>query len=151
MAGAQCFFQPVGQGDGNRRLLGLRAEPEPRLIEMDWGEWEGRTLSDLRAEVRARPWPRMKGWALISGPPGGESPRDVQDRLRPFLAALGEADGGHNAQGRFCGRCLRSRTGWTMQSKAPQKLGDGLRHSFLIAPGGSPAVQQLSIPLTGPA
>jgi probable phosphoglycerate mutase len=33
------------------RLLGLEPEPEPRLIEMDWGAWEGRSLAALRAEL----------------------------------------------------------------------------------------------------
>ena len=36
-----------------RRCSASSPTPEPRLIEMDWGEWEGRTLADLRAELGA--------------------------------------------------------------------------------------------------
>ena len=68
------------------RLLGLDPKPEPRLIEMAWGEWEGKSLEDLRAELRRRRWRRTRRRGLDFRPPGGESPRDVQERLRPLLS-----------------------------------------------------------------
>ena len=34
-----------------RILAGPSVRAEPRIIEMDWGTWEGRTLRDLRAEL----------------------------------------------------------------------------------------------------
>ena len=33
-----------------RALLGVAAEPEPALTEMDFGRWEGRTLAAVRAD-----------------------------------------------------------------------------------------------------
>jgi probable phosphoglycerate mutase len=62
---------------------GLVAEPDERLEEIDWGDWEGRPLSGLgKAEV-AR-------WRDDSGtPPGGETLRSVGERMAEFcLEAL---------------------------------------------------------------
>jgi broad specificity phosphatase PhoE len=62
---------------------GLVAQPDQRLEEIDWGDWEGRPLSGLgKAEV-AR-------WREDSGtPPGGESLRSVGERMAEFcLEAL---------------------------------------------------------------
>ena len=83
--------KPAFARDGDGALLGLDPRPEPRLVEMAWGEWEGRRLADLRAEL---------GDAMIENeargldfrPPGGESPRDVQERLKPLLACLSAPD-----------------------------------------------------------
>jgi probable phosphoglycerate mutase len=61
--------------------------PEPGLLEIGQGEWEGvthdeiaRRWPDVLAGWRRRPW---ETWA-----PGGESPAQVRDRARPALAAV---------------------------------------------------------------
>src|SRR3954464_4442650 len=79
------------------RLLGREPSLDARLMETDWGVWEGRSLTDLRAELgnliaaweaRGLDFPRpaagARGRAFRA--PEGESPREVQDRLRPWLA-----------------------------------------------------------------
>jgi broad specificity phosphatase PhoE len=66
---------------------GVAIEVDPRLKEMDYGAWEGRTYEDLEtndAEARA---------AWVERPdelrcPGGESGNDVAARTRAFLADL---------------------------------------------------------------
>jgi len=55
-----------------------------RLIEMDWAEWEGRRLLDLRAELGIE-MTTLEAKGLDFRPPGGESPRDVQQRLQGLL------------------------------------------------------------------
>jgi broad specificity phosphatase PhoE len=55
-----------------------------RLIEMDWAKWEGRRLLDLRAEFGIE-MTALEARGLDFRPPGGESPRDVQQRLQAFL------------------------------------------------------------------
>lgn len=66
---------------------------DDRLIEMDWGEWEGRRLADLRAaDPDAMRQQEVLGLDLL--PPGGESPRQVQGRVLPFcqeMAASGQS------------------------------------------------------------
>lgn len=58
---------------------GLAIEVDDRLIEIDYGEWEGRPLTDLDRDVVAR-WRRDAGFA----PPGGESLDAVAGRMTSF-------------------------------------------------------------------
>ncbi len=62
------------------RALGLEVHLEPRLREVNLGDWQG-LYSD---EIRAR-WPeQMKLWLeqpLATRPPNGESIRDLADRV----------------------------------------------------------------------
>ncbi|HSV93038.1 MAG TPA: histidine phosphatase family protein [Desulfobacterales bacterium] len=67
----------------NRRL-GLPLHLEPRLRELDWGRWTGRTVRQLLGEepdvVAAQ---ERAGWDFR--PPGGESRRDQLERSRRAL------------------------------------------------------------------
>lgn len=68
-------------------LSGDRYQCDARLIEMDWGAWEGQTLADLRAaDPEAMQMVEARGRFLC--PPGGESPQQVIDRVVPFCRAL---------------------------------------------------------------
>lgn len=60
---------------------GLTVEVDERLIEVDYGEWEGRSLG----EVRAEDWGAWRADAQFS-PPGGESLATVQERVASFVA-----------------------------------------------------------------
>lgn len=61
--------------------------PEPGFLEIDQGEWEGVTHDEI-----ARRWPddlagwRRRPWEVWA--PGGESPAQVQERVRPALATV---------------------------------------------------------------
>lgn len=127
------------------RLLGLDPTPEPRLVEMNWGEWEGRLLDDLRAGgLLSAEHERM---GLDFRPPGGESPRDVQKRLKPWLAevaAEGRATGAvaHNGVMRAL---YALATGWDMIAKPADRLVDGCFHRFRLAPDGTPAVAAMNV------
>ena len=61
---------------------------DPRLVEMSWGQWEGRTLSELR-EAYGDGLEVNEGRGLDFRPHGGESPHDVQERVRPVLEEIG--------------------------------------------------------------
>ena len=87
-------------------------------METDWGVWEGRTLTDLRAELGDL----MAAWearGLDFRAPEGESPREVQDRLRPWLvetAATGQPTGAVAHKGVI--RAIYAlATGWDMTDK----------------------------------
>ena len=60
---------------------------EPALIEMDWGAWEGRRGADLLSEPDSG-FMHVENWGWDFQPPGGESPRRVWDRLRPWIEGL---------------------------------------------------------------
>ena len=83
--GFDWVSSPLGRCVETARILtGRSVQSDARLVEMAWGAWEGRTLDDLRAELGDL----MTAWearGLDFQAPGGESPRDVQVRLQPFL------------------------------------------------------------------
>ncbi len=58
---------------------GVPVEVDERLIEIDYGEWEGRPFAELDREVVSR-WHRDADFA----PPGGESLVVVADRTGSF-------------------------------------------------------------------
>ena len=60
-------------------------EVEPRLVEMSWGEWEGATLRRC-ARHTVSPCRKTRRAGSISDPCGGESPREVRERLRDVAA-----------------------------------------------------------------
>ncbi len=129
----------------------LRAAPvpvEPALIEMDWGAWEGRRLAALRAEGGAA-MAAAEARGLDFQPPAGESPRQVQARLRPLLerlAATGRPVVAVTHKGVI--RALYAQaSGWDMTGRAPEKLRDGCAQRFLLDPDGTPETDQLNVPL----
>jgi broad specificity phosphatase PhoE len=129
-------------------LLGREVPSETCLIEADWGAWEGKSLADLRAaDAEAMRVNETRG--LDFRPPGGESPRDVQARLRPWLAVLARA-GRPTAAVTHKGvirAMLGLATGWDFLGKPPARLRWDAVHLFLLAPDGAPQVERLNIPL----
>lgn len=143
--GARCLSSPLQRALETARLLGFEPEIEPRLIEMAWGDWEGQNLKALRERL-GNAMAENEARGLDFRPPGGESPRDVQERLRPLLAT----PGGHTIWITHKGvlRALYAlATGWTMAAKAPHRLLDRRAHAFEVAADGSPRVAELNIPL----
>ena len=71
-------------------VCGCEVEVDDRLIELDYGEWDGRPLSEMR-EMRATGWLTDPDFA----PPGGESLVAVTARVEAFcrdrMAANGRA------------------------------------------------------------
>src|SRR5690348_7318834 len=65
--------------------LALPIRQDPRLDEMNWGDWQGLTKKEaaLRDPLRYAQW-RVDP---LIGPPAGESPADVSDRA---FAALND-------------------------------------------------------------
>jgi probable phosphoglycerate mutase len=96
---------------------------EPRLIEMDWGAWEGLSGADLRAAAPAA-LAANEALGLDFRPPGGESPREVGARLRALVALLA-ADPrpvvavSHKGVIRAA---LALATGWDMRTRPPLRL-----------------------------
>src|ERR1700677_913128 len=65
-------------------LAGVRATPDERLVEWDYGAYEGRTTLDIQRE---RP-----GWDIWrDGCPDGETAGAVAGRLRPLKQELDES------------------------------------------------------------
>lgn len=144
-ADARCLASPLARSMETARLLGLEPVPEPRLIEMSWGAWEGRSLAALRAELGVA-MAENEARGLDFRPPGGESPRDVQARLRPLLSALAGPTVAIAHKGVL--RALYAMaTDWTMTGKPGQKLLPGCAHHFGVRADGAPTIVQLNIRL----
>jgi probable phosphoglycerate mutase len=78
----RVFASPLSRAVETARLAGFE-DPQPRdeLLEFDYGDYEGRTTADIRAE---RP-----GWYLWrDGSPGGEAPAQVAERVGRLIEEL---------------------------------------------------------------
>ena len=123
-ADARWLVSPLRRARETAALLTDRSVLiEPRLIEMDWGAWEGRRLAELRAE--APEWVASnEARGLDFRPPGGESPREVCARLGDLIADLATDPAPTVA---VCHKgviraALVLATGWEMRAKAPVRL-----------------------------
>lgn len=108
-------------------LTGRTPVIDDRLIEMDWGMFQGRRLADLRAEA-AEPMAAREAHGLDFRPPGGESPREVCARLHTLLTELAAEPQPVVA---VCHKgviraALVLATGWDMRSKPPLRLSRAL-------------------------
>lgn len=146
--GFRVITSPLRRAVETARLLGVAAEPEPRLTEMDWGDWEGETLAQLRARLGAA-MEDAEAAGLDFRPPGGESPRDVQARIAPLLHDLAKA--GEPAAAITHKGVIRAvfalAARWDMLGKPPARLSWEAAHLFRLDRDGAPSIHELNLPL----
>lgn len=124
---------------------------EDRLIEMDFGAYEGHTLEELRADPQAG-MAENEDRGLDFLPPGGESPRMVQQRLSPFLAQLGQAGGRHIAVAHksVIRAIFAAAYDWNMLGRPPVKLRWERAHLFRLDGQGGVRPWRMNVPLRRP-
>jgi probable phosphoglycerate mutase len=148
LAGWRYLSSPLLRCRMTAQRLGITPQLDPRLAEMSWGEWEGHTLPELRAEFGGT-LEELEVQGLDFRAPGGESPRDVQTRLVPLLAEIAAA-GAPTAAVTHKG-VIRSvfalATGWDMLGEPPFKLSWSAAHVFRIDTEGQPIIERLNLPL----
>ena len=145
--GFQALSSPLCRAQETAQILGLDAHPEAALTEMSWGDWEGRTLSDLRARLGSE-MAANEARGLDFRPPGGESPREVQERLKPWLKNVQKATVAVAHRGVI--RALYAlATGWDMCSPPPVRMDKFAAHLFSVDGQGQPRLDRLNIPLGG--
>ena len=147
---ARWLTSPLIRARDTAVLLGHpEAYIEERLQEMHWGAWEGQRLADLRRDLGAA-MTQNEARGLDLQPPGGESPRDVQIRLKPLLADLAERKESVTAVShKGVIRALYALASqWDMTGKPPTKLQNNCCHAFRLSPDGTAEVERLNIPLT---
>jgi broad specificity phosphatase PhoE len=154
VAGWRWTTSPLVRARETAALLGFpEAAAEPLLIEMDWGGWEGRTVAALRSALGpAMAAAEAKGLDLR--PPGGETPREVRERVRRFFrkTAAAAAESGPTVAVTHKGvirAALALATGWDMRSEPPVRLRWDALHLFAVATDGTPSVDRLNISLAG--
>ena len=121
-----------------------------RLIEMDFGTWEGKGLAELRADPTGDAAER-EALGLDFKAPKGESPREVQARIRPLLARLAELERPtvlvtHKAVIRAL---YALASGWDMIGKPSAKLRPNCAQVFRLGKDGAPMVDRLNVSLEG--
>jgi probable phosphoglycerate mutase len=150
LQGFTWVTSPLARARETAVLLGAD-EPaiDPRLMEADWGAWEGRVLAELRAEL-GEELARNEARGLDLEPPGGERPRDVRDRFAGWAAETAAAGRPtvavtHNGVIRAA---YSLASGWDMKAKMPVTLGWGVAHLYEADGDGAFAVTRLNIPLS---
>lgn len=130
-------------------LAGKPARIEHRIIEMNYGEWEGLRLPDLRDEL-GEEMSANEARGLDFMPPGGESPREVQDRLKPWLKDVGTIGEPISvvAHHGIIRAIYALATGWNMVDRLPQKFRFGEMHHFLVEADGRIIVDRLNEKMT---
>ena len=84
LSGLDWYVSPLTRARQTASLLGIEPTVEPLLIEMDWGEWEGKNSADLRAAYGDE-FTRQTSRGLDMRPHGGETPRELRARLSGWL------------------------------------------------------------------
>ena len=148
--GAAWVSSPLSRAVETAEILTGRAVArESALIEMSWGDWEGRTLDELRA-APGDAYARNEARGLDFRPPGGESPRDVLARLQPWLERVAASElpvvaVTHLGVLRVM---LSAATGWDMTGKPPLRLASDAVHRFAIDRRGCVAIDACNIALS---
>ncbi len=149
LAGAQWFVSPLARARQTARLLGISdAIAEERLIETDWGDWQGYTTAQLREELGAK-FLENEGKGRHFRPANGESPADVIERVQPFLAQIGarERPVGTVTHKGVIRAVFALAYDWDMMNKAPIKLTWQAAHLFDVAPDGAVRPVEMNVPL----
>ena len=149
-AGYRILSSPLQRARMTAAILFPDAEIgiDRRLIEMDFGNWEGKRLAELRADPTEDAAAR-EDLGLDFKAPEGESPREVQARIQPLLARLAELERPtvlvtHKAVIRAL---YALASGWTMIGKPPAKVRPNCAQVFRLAADGTPAVDRMNVSL----
>lgn len=129
---ARWVSSPLVRAVQTAQLMGCSdPELERALMEMNWGEWEGLTLSELRERHR-NAMRHNEDRGLDFRPTGGESPRDVQERVVEWMGKKVDASTPvvavtHKGVIRAT---LSKATGWDMIGPPPLALDWTCAHVF---------------------
>jgi probable phosphoglycerate mutase len=146
----RVIASPLKRAQETARLLfpGHAIALDPRLMEMDFGDWEGQSLAELRetpgADARER-----ENLGLDFSAPGGETPRQVQARLQPLLNEIAAAGlptiiVTHKAVLRAL---MSLATGWAFLGKPPAKIKADTAHLFRLDSAGKISVERMNVSL----
>lgn len=85
---ADLVSSPLARATETAELVaGRTPHVELCLIEMNWGDWEGRYGAELSGDPTSG-FRHIEDWGWHYCPPGGESPDSLRARLRPWLDGL---------------------------------------------------------------
>jgi broad specificity phosphatase PhoE len=145
--GMRVVTSPLRRCVQTAALLGAPdAAREPRITEMDWGDWQGESFVALRERL-GEAMRDNEARGLDFRPANGESPREVRHRLKSWLrevAAAGEPTLAVTHRG-VIRALFAEATGWDMRGKPPAKLEWDAVHLFDLNQAGAPRVERLNV------
>ncbi len=145
--GMRVITSPLRRCVETAALLGAPdAAHEPRIIEMDWGDWQGESFIALR-ERQGEAMRDNEARGRDYRPPGGESHPLVRDRVKTGLkeiASAGEPTLAVTHRG-VIRALFAEATGWDMRGKPPARLAWDAVHLFRIDEAGAPRIDRLNV------
>ena len=149
----RVFSSPSRRARQTAEALGWPAPTvDPRLMEQNWGRWEGL----IRAEMLARDGEDCFAKAGLGGefmPPGGESTNALMARVAAFLKDVASNQGDALAIAHL--GVLRAAytlaTGWDMRAAMPEGLDVSKALILCLAPGGAASLAAMNVDLVNVA
>ncbi|MCI5098240.1 MAG: histidine phosphatase family protein [Rhodobacteraceae bacterium] len=87
---ARLVSSPLRRAAETAELVAHRKpELSSSLLEMNWGDWEGKRGADL-IDTPDSGYRHIEDWGWSYCPPNGESPLQVWQRLEPWVASLSQ-------------------------------------------------------------
>ncbi len=142
------FASPLIRAQQTASILGLKIKTEPAIIEMDWGEWDGHTGQELQ-EKYGEGFSERKGRGIDLRPDGGETPREVRERVEEWIgrvSKIGLPTGAVSHQG-IIRAAISLATGWNMINPPPEEIKWDAIHLFEINGNGGVEINELNISL----
>ncbi len=127
-------------------VFGRAPRAEPRLMEMDWGAWEGRRGAELLAEG-APGFRPIEEWGWDFRPPGGESLADLRDRVADWMAEL-ERPTVAVAHIGVMRVALALATGWAFDGPPPFRIRRARLYPIALDAAGAPVRAEAPLRLT---
>ncbi len=142
---ARIIASPLLRADETARIL-ARGRPvanDPRLVEINYGEWEGQHGANLLADPNSG-YVNVEDGGWHCRAPGGESPWEVWQRVRPALAEIAaEANPALLIVHRALMRVILARAwGWDYDRPEPFRIKRERIYPFTLLPDGTPTAPE---------
>jgi broad specificity phosphatase PhoE len=145
-AAPRIFASPLTRARQTAQALGLENPVlDARLMEQNWGRWEGLTRAEILARDGEGAFARA-GLAAAFRPPGGESTQQLHDRVETFLrdAAREDSDAIAVAHLGVLRAAYTLATGWNMATPMPEELDIAKALVLTLDRNGKPAIHTLN-------
>jgi probable phosphoglycerate mutase len=145
-AAARIFASPLTRARQTAEAMGLENPVlDSRLMEQNWGRWEGLTRTEILARDGEDAFARA-GLAAAFRPPGGESTQQLHDRVGDFLrdAAREDSDAIAVAHLGVLRAAYTLATGWNMATPMPEELDIAKALVLTLDQDGKPAIHTLN-------
>jgi probable phosphoglycerate mutase len=144
--GARLFSSPSTRAQQTAAALGLlNPALDARLMEQNWGRWEGLTTDEIRLQDGEDCFARA-GLKHAFRPPGGESTAELMARVAAFMTDTAKTRTDAVAVAHF--GVLRAAytlaTGWAMETIMPEELDVAKILVLSLAEDGKPAIAELN-------